>query len=181
MAPELHLETWSDADLDIEVRANTREMTAHLGGPESRDAIVARHRRFLELREKGTGRMFRIALPDAPGAGSVGYWEREWLGSTVYEMGWHVLPEYQGRGVASAAVRLAAAHAAEHGRRRYAHAYPKVANAPSNAVCRNAGFELLGEVDFEYPKGTPIRSYDWRLDLRILGDLEVIEATGDNG
>ena len=56
-------------------------------------------------------------------------------------MGWTVLPEYQGQGLASAAVRLAAAHAATHGHRRHAHAYPK---------------------------GTPIRCHDWRLDPTAL-------------
>jgi RimJ/RimL family protein N-acetyltransferase len=172
MAPELFLEPWTDADLDIELRANTPEMTEFLGGPEPAEQIRARHVRFLDLPASGTGQMFRIALPGAPAAGSVGYWEREWRGGTVYEMGWHVLPEYQGRGVAGAATRLAAVHAARHGRHRYAHAYPKSAHAASNAVCRRAGFELLGEVDFEYPKGNPIRSCDWRLDLRTLTDLE---------
>ncbi|MGH3761570.1 GNAT family N-acetyltransferase [Actinophytocola sp.] len=181
MPPELVLEPWTDADLDLELRANTPEMTVHLGGPASLDAIHARHARFLDLPVTGTGQMFRIALPGAPGAGSVGYWEREWQGVTVYEMGWQVLPEHQGRGLASAATRLAAVHAATHGRRRFAHAYPKAIHAASNAVCRKVGFELLGEVDFEYPKGTFIRSNDWRLDLRILADLEVIGAVGDNG
>ena len=181
MAPELLLEPWADADLDLELRANTPEMTAFLGGPASREAILARHQRFLDLPAQGTGQMFRIDLPAAPGAGSVGYWEREWRGATVYEMGWQVLSEFQGRGVAATAVRAAARHAARHGRRRFAHAYPKVAHAASNAVCRKAGFELLGEVDFEYPKGTPIRSCDWRLDLRVLAGLEVTSASGDNG
>jgi hypothetical protein len=36
----------------------------------------------------------------------------------------------------------------------------------SNAVCRKAGFELVGECDFEYPPGNHIRSNDWRLALR---------------
>jgi RimJ/RimL family protein N-acetyltransferase len=181
MPADVTLEPWTDADLEIELRANSPEMTEFLGGPEPADAIRARHQRFLELPGKGTGQMFRIALPDAPGAGSVGYWEREWQGATVYEMGWHVLPECQGRGVASVATRLAAVHAAQHGRHRFAHAYPKVAHPASNGVCRKAGFELLGEVDFEYPKGTPIRCHDWRLDLHALADLEVSGATVDNG
>lgn len=168
MRTEVFLEPWTDADLDIELRANTPEMTRFLGGPEPEAAIRARHERSLALAVGGTGQMFRIALPGAPGVGSVGYWEREWRGGNVYEMGWLVLAEYQGRGVASAAVRLAAVHAATYGRHPYAHAYPKVAHAASNAVCRKAGFELLGEVDFEYPKGVPIRSCDWRLDLRAL-------------
>ena len=55
--------------------------------------------------------------------------------------------------------------AAADGRHRWAHAYPRVDNAASNAVCRKAGFELLGEVGFEYPEGTPIRCCDWRFDL----------------
>lgn len=181
MQADVFLEPWTDADLDIELRANTPEMNQFLGGQEPEAAVRARHERFLALAVSGTGLMFRIALPEAPGAGSVGYWEREWHGGTVYEMGWKVLPEYQGRGVASAAIRLAAVHAATHGRHDFAHAYPKVTNVASNAVCRKAGFELVGEVDFEYPKGNPIRSCDWRLDLRALADLEVTAANRDNG
>jgi RimJ/RimL family protein N-acetyltransferase len=38
-------------------------------------------------------------------------------------------------------------------------------NEASNAICRKLGFELLGEEDFEYPPGNPIRCNDWRLDL----------------
>jgi RimJ/RimL family protein N-acetyltransferase len=181
MAVDVLLEPWTDADLDVQLRANTPELMEFLGGPEPTDAIHARHQRFLALPVDGTGQMFRIALPGAPGAGSVGYWEREWQGATVYEMGWMVLAEHQGLGAASAAVRLAVGHAAAHGRHRFAHAYPKVVHGASNGVCRKAGFELLGEVDFEYPKGTPIRCHDWRLDLRAVADLEALRGTGDNG
>jgi RimJ/RimL family protein N-acetyltransferase len=176
MPTDVILEPWTDADLDIVLRGNTPEMTEFLGGPQPEAAIRARHERFLALPLSGTGQIFRIALPGAPGAGSVGYWEREWRGTAVYEMGWHVLAEYQGRGVASVATRLAAEHAATHGRHRFAHAFPKTAHAASNAVCRKAGFELLGEIDFEYPKGNPIRACDWRLDLHALADLEVVPA-----
>lgn len=167
--PDVTLHPWSEEDLWLELRANTPAMKEHLGGIESEETIRDRHRRFLDLPVLGTGWMFRVALPDAPGVGSVGYWEREWRGERVYEMGWHVLSEYQGRGLASTAVRLAAAHAATHGRRRWAHAYPKLANGPSNGVCRKAGFTLLGECDFEYPKGNPIRCNDWRLSLDDAG------------
>jgi RimJ/RimL family protein N-acetyltransferase len=45
------------------------------------------------------------------------------------------------------------------------HAFPSVHNAPSNAICRKLGFELLGEVEFEYPKGHWAMSNDWRLAL----------------
>jgi RimJ/RimL family protein N-acetyltransferase len=58
-------------------------------------------------------------------------------------MGWNVLPPFQGRGIASRAVTMAAAQAAADGKHRYLHAYPSVDNPASNAVCRKAGFELL--------------------------------------
>jgi len=46
------------------------------------------------------------------------------------------------------------------------HAFPAVANAPSNRLCSSLGFALLGEHDFEYPPGDFIRCHDRRLDLR---------------
>jgi RimJ/RimL family protein N-acetyltransferase len=98
----------------------------------------------------------------------VGYWDKEWLGETVYEMGWTVLPGFQGRGLAVRATVAAVGVAAAERRHRWAHAYPRVDNGPSNAVCRKAGFTMLGECDFEYPKGNPIRCYDWRYNLTSL-------------
>lgn len=166
MTPDLRLEPWADEDLDLELRSNTEELMAHLGGVQPRDAIIARHRRYLDLPANGTGQIFRIALSDAPNAGNIGYWEREWHGEQVYEMGWLVLPEFQGRGIASTAASLTTDHIRATGRHRYVHAFPKVTHDASNRVCRKAGFTLLGEVDFEYPKGNPVRSNDWRLDLR---------------
>jgi RimJ/RimL family protein N-acetyltransferase len=48
---------------------------------------------------------------------------------------------------------------------RSVHAYPSVDNAPSNAICRKVGFELLGEYEFEYPKGHVMSCNDWRFEL----------------
>ena len=45
------------------------------------------------------------------------------------------------------------------------HAFPNVENEASNAMCRKLGFELIEECDFEYPKGSPMRCNDWRLEL----------------
>jgi hypothetical protein len=44
-----------------------------------------------------------------------------------------------------------------------------VDHAASNAVCRKAGFTLLGACDFEYPKGTFIQSNDWVVELAAAG------------
>lgn len=164
--PRFRLEHWDDRGLELERRANVPEMKTYLGGPETDDTVLARHRRILDFAAAGTGQMFLILVPDRDDpVGSVGYWEREWLGQTVWELGWKVLPPLQGRGLATAAVVAGLRLAAGGGRHRWAHAYPKVDNAASNGVCRKAGFELTGECDFEFPKGTWIRCNDWRHDL----------------
>ena len=83
----------------------------------------------------------------------MGYWEKEWRGETVWEVGWLVLPEQQGRGFATAGMRLlldiicddpsvTARARVSVGRER-----------ASNAICRKLGFILLGAIDFEYPHG----------------------------
>jgi hypothetical protein len=40
-----------------------------------------------------------------------------------------------------------------------------VDNIPSNALGHKAGFSLVEECDFEYPKGHLMRSNNWCLDL----------------
>jgi RimJ/RimL family protein N-acetyltransferase len=97
--------------------------------------------------------------------GSVGYWPRERDGQAVYETGYGILPEHQGHGYAVEALRLCAARARRYGSRPWLHAFPSVRHDASNAVCRKAGFELVGECEFEYPPGSFIRSNDWRLSL----------------
>ncbi|GIE92660.1 GNAT family N-acetyltransferase [Paractinoplanes rishiriensis] len=164
------LESWDERGPALERRANTPEMHAYLGGVESDDSIMERHRRILEMTRTGTGAMFLIMSEDDPDpVGSVGYWEREWRGRTVYEMGWKVLRAYQSRGFAVGAALAVLGLAAAEDRHRWVHAYPRVDNAMSNSVCSRAGFELQGETDFEYPKGNPIRCNDWRFDLKEVG------------
>jgi RimJ/RimL family protein N-acetyltransferase len=168
MKTNVRIEPWVGEDrfLELQRRINAPEMMTHLGGPESDEEVVARHRRYAGIEGKGTGRMFGVALvPEGELVGGIGYWETEWRGETVYETGWSVLPGHQGRGIAVAAGEAAIARAAGEGRHRYLHAFPSVGNPPSNGICRRLGFELLGEIDFEYPKGNPLRCNDWRLDL----------------
>lgn len=158
------LEPWTDDDLWLLRATNTPDMTAYLGGPETEEKLLDRHRRYVKGED-----MFRVLLlPERATVGSTGYWEKTWRDEDVYETGWGVLPEYQGRGLATAAVRLVAERAAAEGGRRWLHAFPSVRNLPSNGVCRKVGFELLGEQDFEYPPGHMMRCNDWRLDLRTI-------------
>jgi RimJ/RimL family protein N-acetyltransferase len=140
----VRIEPWADADLELLRRVNTPRMRADVGGIETDEQLLLRHRRWLGFVPAGVGRMFRIVLgPDQVAAGTIGYAERNWKDGWVYEMGWNVLPPFQGRGIASHAVTMAAAQAAADGKHRYLHAYPSVDNPASNAVCRKAGFELL--------------------------------------
>ncbi len=167
-APPIVLRPWSDGDLALLRRTNSPEMTAFLGGPESEEKLAERHQRYLGI-DGDRGRMY-VVLVAATGeaAGSIGFWGRTWQDQEVYETGWGVLPEFQGRGIAAAAARAVVAAARQQRGRRWLHAFPKVAHAASNAVCRKAGFTLVGECAFEYPKGTMIRSNDWRTDLEAL-------------
>ena len=129
----------------------------HIGGAESAEKIAERQQRYLKLPFQ-----FRIVDGDHP-AGWVGFWEREWRGEQIYEIGWSVLPAFQGRGLATAATALAldASRAAAAG--LPVHAFPGVENGPSNAVCRKLGFSLVeANMSFEFPPGSMMVCNDWR-------------------
>ena len=159
----IRLEPWGTEDLPLLQKClRDPAMMEHLGGPESEEKVAERQARY----EKPGSKQFKIVdEATGEGAGYVGYWEREWRGEDVYEIGWAVIPAFQGRGIAAAATLEAIAIGREDGKRRFLHAYPSVDNAPSNAICRKAGFTLLGPVEFEYPKGHFMQCNDWRLDL----------------
>lgn len=61
-APQVRIEPWGDADLALLRLLNAPEMTEHLGGPETEEQILVRHKRYLKIDGRGTGRMFRIVL-----------------------------------------------------------------------------------------------------------------------
>jgi RimJ/RimL family protein N-acetyltransferase len=157
----LELVPWGSGDRGLlEQLLGDPAMMEHLGGPETPEKISERQGRYEQRSDQ-----FKIVF-EGQDAGWVGFWEREHHGETVYEMGWSVLPGLQGRGIASRATELALVAAREAGGPRFVHASPSVENAPSNAVCRKAGFQLIEAYDTEYPPGTPLRVNDWRFDLR---------------
>ncbi|MFL6053009.1 MAG: GNAT family N-acetyltransferase [Actinoallomurus sp.] len=164
--PDVAIEPWGEGDLDLLRRINAPEMMEHLGGPETEAQVLDRHRRYLDPGAPRSGTMFRVVtLPEREAVGSIGYWERHWRGETVYETGWSILPEFSGRGLATAAGRLVVERVRAEGRHRFLHAYPSVDHPASNAICRKLGFTLLGGCDFEYPPGHLMRCNDWRLEL----------------
>jgi RimJ/RimL family protein N-acetyltransferase len=153
------LRPWEPGDLELLRRlVGDPAMMVHLGGPEPDERIADRHRRYLAL----ASTQFKI-LADGVPAGWVGHWERDWQDEPIYETGWSVLPAFQGRGLATAAMRqLLPLVPAD---RRFLGAFPHVDNVASNAVCRRLGFTLYGPLDVEYPPGHVARLNDWRLEL----------------
>jgi RimJ/RimL family protein N-acetyltransferase len=164
---EVNLRPWSEDDLPLlHQLLGDPDMMAHLGGPETPEQIQKRHQRYLHLPE--TDHMFVILWgPNSEAAGNIGYWEKSWRDQLMYEMGWSVLPAYQGRGLATQAGEILLAQARLKHRHQFMHAFPSIDNLASNAICRKLGFSLIEECEFEYPRGHPMMANDWRLDLFV--------------
>ncbi|GAA1847400.1 GNAT family N-acetyltransferase [Agromyces salentinus] len=163
---DVTLVPWSADDLDLLRRANTPELMDQMGGPETDEQVIARHEKYQRLWREGTGFQFRIVIPGHPeGVGIVGYWELAHGDEPAFESGWSVEAEYRGLGIAPAAVLAMFAAVRARGDVRPVHAYPRVDNPASNAVCRKAGFTLLGPVEFEVTPGRVLHTNDWVHDL----------------
>lgn len=161
----LTLRPWSAGDLELLRVANTPEMTAHLNGVESEQQLVDRNARYLRLWEAGEARMFVIEDEDRRSLGSIGFWNSEWRDEPAFETGWFVIPDAQGRGVASRALGLLIDDATAHrGDRRFLTAFPSVENAGSNGVCRRSGFEMVGSFTDTF-RGAELTMNEWVLDL----------------
>ena len=102
-----------------------------------------------------------------PPAGTIGIWDSELHGTPIHEVGWMVLPAFQGRGIATRALGLLIQRARSEPRFERIHAFPGVSNTPSNALCRKFGSELTGEEDFQFRNRT-LRCNHWELDVRAV-------------
>jgi RimJ/RimL family protein N-acetyltransferase len=112
--------------------------------------------------EKGEARMYKIVADSSDEVhGTIGIWRVHWKEAQAYEMGWCVLPEHQGKGVATEAARLMISQARFDPGVRYVHAFPTV----SNTIARKIGMENQYPFDNEGFAGV-LRCNDWRIDLR---------------
>ncbi|MBN9176713.1 MAG: GNAT family N-acetyltransferase [Microbacterium sp.] len=162
---EIRLRPWRDDDLPLLVAANAPEMTAHLGGPEAPDAVVARHEKYLRLvRDPAYGVQAIESGGVGVGVGGVNWWPSEWEGAPVTEMGWFVVPDAQGQGIAARAVALAIADARARAGHRTLVAFPAVDNLPSSRLCAASGFLRRGEAKLPY-RDTVLRVGVWAQDL----------------
>ncbi|HUK80281.1 MAG TPA: GNAT family protein [Nitrososphaerales archaeon] len=167
---ELSIRPYAEGDMWVlEKTLGDPTQMVHLNGPESSEKLQKRHKLFLAMSaDQKAGCMYTVTMgPENAPVGNVGYWEADQDGQKGWETGWFVLPEFQGKGIATAAIRMLVSKVAKLDR-RYIFAYPSVDNAPSNAICRKLGFVLTEEVDSEYPPGSgkALRVNIWRLDLK---------------
>ena len=164
---EVSLHHWGNEDLPlIQKLMSDPQVMEHLGGPESTEQIERRHQRYADLPEDGIDHMFKILWgPDFEPVGKIGYWKKNWHDQMVYEMGWMVLPAYQGHGIATTAGRLIIDRIRVDRQFPFIHAFPSISNPASNAICAKLGFSLIKECQFEYPPGHSMTVNDWQYKL----------------
>ncbi len=139
-------------------------MMAELGGPLPREGTEEKVARDAAAAAAGEAWIKMIvprgAAPDVV-AGSVALWSHDEDGSgPITEIGWMVLPEFQGRGLAKQAVRMLLEQARNDGRWGLVHAFPARTNRPSNGICRSLGFRFAGEREVTFA-GRALRSNHW--------------------
>jgi RimJ/RimL family protein N-acetyltransferase len=142
------------------------EMMRELGGPADPADIPRIHRMRVETVAKGEWYFVIVPEPFGLPAGTIGIWESHLADSPVHEIGWMVLPAFQGRGIASEALAMLIERARWDPRFTRIHAYPGVTNVPSNALCRRAGFVHTEELDVKF-RDRPLRVNHWELDVSV--------------
>lgn len=165
----MHLRDVEPGDVDAYVRMRCDPvMMAGLGGPLPREGIEEKVRRDA-LSAAADIDWTRMIVPDpaAPEvvAGSVSLWSHDRGDGPLSEIGWMVLPAFQGRGLAKRAVRAVLEQARADGRWGLIHAFPAVGNGPSNGICRSLGFRCAGERQVDFA-GRLLRSRHWVIDPR---------------
>lgn len=152
-----------DVDAYVRMRCDPA-MMADLGGPLPRDGMEDKVFRDVQAAVAGEA-LIKMIVPaeTAPDvvAGSVTLWSHdEGGGERTTEIGWMVLPEFQGRGLAKRAVRMVLELARDDDRWGLVHAFPATTNSPSNGICRSLGFTFAGEQDVTFA-GRVLRSNHW--------------------
>ena len=162
--PTLRLRPYADADRWLTESIETSPvMMADLGGPLPAADIPGIHARRLEGMAADRLWYFTVELlPEGSAVGTICLWSDAVDGGRRSEAGWAILHQYQGRGIATEALRLLLARARDDGRWGDIHAFPGLTNGPSNAVCRKAGFANVGEESVLYA-GRELRCNHWVL------------------
>jgi RimJ/RimL family protein N-acetyltransferase len=162
----MRLELMTEEDVELRVRMETDpRLMAELGGPRPKEDIEQAHARSLVLAAEGECWPMKI-IPDGSDvpAGNVDIFRSSHDGEDVYEIGWMILPEFQGRGLASQAVHEMLGRARNARKFGRLHAFPSTTNRASNRICEKNGFTKVSEVNVEFA-GQSLRCNHWRIDL----------------
>src|SRR3954452_12582954 len=176
---ELRRLTRNDLRLYERVYTDPR-MWLELGGVVEQD-MVAKLERDVASVQADRHWVLVIVTEEGAAAGTVALWDHEWEGETIDEIGWMVLPEHQGRGLASAAVAEALRRADEAVRWRVLHAFPAATNAPrtpsaadTDSPCAARSTTPFGTRPCASTIGSATR---WRHDApRLLGTFQTLRA-----
>ncbi|MFI9424079.1 GNAT family N-acetyltransferase [Streptomyces achromogenes] len=165
----MRLRDVSPGDVDAYVRMRCDPvMMADLGGPLPREGMADKVGR--DVRQAAAGLAWiKMIVPD-PGrpdvvAGTVTIWSHDTGDGPLSEIGWMVLPEFQGRGLGKHAVRALLEQARDQDRWGVVHAFPAIGNAASNGICRSVGFRFQGETEVDFA-GRVIQANHWTVDPR---------------
>lgn len=163
-----------DVDAYIRMRCDP-VMMAELGGPVPPEGMADKVRRDVEGVASGAD-WIKMIVPEgtAPGAEVVAgivtlYAHDDVDGERISEIGWMVLPEFQGRGLGKRAAHTLLELARDDGRWGLVHAFPSTTNSASNGVCRALGFQYMGERDIPFT-GRVFRTSHWTVDPTSLLD-----------
>ncbi|MGW0083440.1 GNAT family N-acetyltransferase [Streptomyces sp. NPDC003393] len=103
--------------------------------------------------------------PEAPDvvAGSVTIWSHDTDDGPVSEIGWMILPQFQGQGMGKRAAYTLLEQARDDRRWGVVHAFPATSNRPSNGICRSLGFRFIAEQNVTFADRV-LRSNHWAID-----------------
>jgi RimJ/RimL family protein N-acetyltransferase len=156
--------TPDDVDAYVRMRCDP-VMMADLGGPLPREGMADKVRR--DARDAAADDAWIKMIvpdPDRPEevAGSVTIWSHDTGDGPMSEIGWMILPQFQGRGLGRLAARTLLEKARDEERWGVVHAFPATGNAASNGICRSLGFRFLAERDVTFA-GRVLRSNHWAI------------------
>jgi RimJ/RimL family protein N-acetyltransferase len=155
---------WSASDLPLAQRLwGNDEVTALIGGPFTAEQVTQRLNQEIDCRNANSVQYWPVFLLETKQhAGCAGLRPYR-LEDKVYELGFHFLPEYWGRGLAQEAGRAVIAFAFERVGASALFAGHHPANSVSRRVLAKLGFEFTHE-EFYPPTGLKHPSYLLRRD-----------------
>lgn len=158
----MELRPYADGDMWLTEELETNpEVMSELGGPQPSDSIPKTHERRLKTADVGDA---WLVIEPEPGvaAGTIGVWATTQDGVDMFEVGWMVLPRFQRRGIASAALAQLVDRCRADPRIDAIHAFPGATNVASNALCRTTGFTWIEEREVLYGD-RPLTVNHWEL------------------